>query len=73
MYLIDHVAELRFVNRLLYAIKRIYTVTFSFSAKTKKSVSRAVSRAVSFRPKAKNTVLVGLYFLNAFLGKVEAG
>ena len=27
MYLIDHVAELRFVNRLIYAIKRIYTVT----------------------------------------------
>ena len=25
MYLIDHVAELRFVNRLIYAIKRIYT------------------------------------------------
>ena len=23
MYLIDHVAELRFVNRLIYAIKRI--------------------------------------------------
>ena len=27
MYLIDHVAELRFVNRLIYAIKRIYTHT----------------------------------------------
>src|SRR6218665_1806013 len=26
MYLIDHVAELRFVNRLIYVIKRIYTV-----------------------------------------------
>ena len=25
MYLIDHVAELRFVNRLIYAIKQIYT------------------------------------------------
>jgi len=25
MYLIDHVAELRFVNRLIYTIKRIYT------------------------------------------------
>src|SRR6218665_3257921 len=25
MYLTDHVAELRFVNRLIYAIKRIYT------------------------------------------------
>jgi len=25
MYLIDHVAELRFVNRLIYVIKRIYT------------------------------------------------
>src|SRR6218665_3166114 len=25
MYLIDHVAELRFVNRFIYAIKRIYT------------------------------------------------
>ena len=25
MYLIDHVAELRFVNRLIDAIKRIYT------------------------------------------------
>src|SRR6218665_2315248 len=25
MYLIDHVAELRCVNRLIYAIKRIYT------------------------------------------------
>jgi len=25
MYFIDHVAELRFVNRLIYAIKRIYT------------------------------------------------
>jgi len=27
MYLIDHVAELRFVNRLIYSIKRIYTHT----------------------------------------------
>jgi len=27
MYLIDHVAELRFVNRLIYVIKRIYTHT----------------------------------------------
>ena len=25
MYLIDNVAELRFVNRFIYAIKRIYT------------------------------------------------
>jgi len=25
MYLIDHVAGLRFVSRLIYAIKRIYT------------------------------------------------
>jgi len=25
MYLIDHVAELRFVSRFIYAIKRIYT------------------------------------------------
>jgi len=25
MYLIDHAAALRFVNRLIYAIKRIYT------------------------------------------------
>ena len=25
MFLIDHVAESRFVNRLIYAIKRIYT------------------------------------------------
>src|SRR6218665_2767097 len=28
MYLIDHVAELRFVNRLIYVIKRIYTHRF---------------------------------------------
>src|SRR6218665_2019315 len=27
MYLIDNVAELRFVNRFIYAIKRIYTHT----------------------------------------------
>jgi len=27
MYLIDHVAELQFVNRLIYAIKRIYTLS----------------------------------------------
>jgi len=27
MYLIDHVAELRFVNRLIYAIKRTHTHT----------------------------------------------
>ena len=31
MYLIDHVAELRFVNRLIYAIKRIYTYTIVFA------------------------------------------
>src|SRR6218665_2954033 len=30
MYLIDHVAELRFVNRFIYAIKRIYTHTYRF-------------------------------------------
>ena len=30
MYLMDHVAELRFVNRLIYAIKRIYTHTQVF-------------------------------------------
>jgi len=29
MYLIDQVAELRFVNRLIYAIKQIYTHTLS--------------------------------------------
>ena len=29
-YLIDHVAELQFVNRLIYAIKRIYTHTEHF-------------------------------------------
>ena len=27
MYLIDHVAELQFANRLIYAIKRIYMYT----------------------------------------------
>src|SRR6218665_2266042 len=31
MYLIDYVAELRFVNRLIFAIKRIYTHTFTYS------------------------------------------
>jgi len=29
MYLIDHVAELRFVNRFIYAIKRIYTQQYT--------------------------------------------
>ena len=30
MYLIDHVAELQFVNQLIYAIKRMYTHTITF-------------------------------------------
>jgi len=33
MYLIYHVAELRFVNRLIYAIKRIGLYTFSSAYK----------------------------------------
>ena len=40
MYLIDHVAELWFVTRLIYAIKRIYThthCTFCASLHTKTS------------------------------------
>jgi len=37
MYLIDHVAELQFVNRLIYAIKRIYTHT-SFLIKSVPSI-----------------------------------
>src|SRR6218665_2349824 len=34
MYLIDHVAELRFVNRLIYAIKRTHTHTHTNAIQT---------------------------------------
>jgi len=40
MYLIDHVAELRFVNRLIYATKRIYTQKSTYSAWTRELTSQ---------------------------------
>ena len=40
MYLIDHVAEVRFVNRLIYAVKRIYTHTHTIISAERSSTGK---------------------------------
>src|SRR6218665_1998027 len=61
MYLIDHVAELRFVKRFIYAIKRIYIHTHTHTAGLHGDSGEQVScgtwwltdRFDAFRPKGR--------------------